>query len=166
MTDFRKLVIEPLHAGHDKAGFHCDVEPLDRYISKQAKQDIKRRISRVFVATLPDNPIVIGYYSLSSLSIELSQLPEKLARKLPRHPIPAALIGRMAVSRSAQGHGIGKMLLVDALKRTQSISDQIAVYALVVDATNAGAIGFYENFGFSRLSDDSPRLFLPLKAIS
>jgi ribosomal protein S18 acetylase RimI-like enzyme len=169
MTDFRNLVIAPLnptHDTHDRTGFQCGVEALDRYFKKQAKQDIKRRISRVFVATEPDDPkAVIGYYTLSTLSIELNQLPAKLARKLPKHPVPAALIGRLAVSNAAQGQGVGKMLLADAIKRTMAVSDQIAIYAMVVDATNENAIGFYEQFGFQRLSDDSLRLFLPLKSI-
>jgi hypothetical protein len=46
-----------------------------------------------------------------------------------------------------------------------AVSDQIAIYAMVVDAINDNAKKFYEQFGFSRLSDDSPRLFLPLKSI-
>ena len=142
------------------------VKALDHYIHKQAGQDIRCRISRVFVAALPDNPKeVMGYYSLSTLSIELSQLPEKLVRKLPKHLIPAVLIGRLAVSKNASGCGIGKMLLVDAIKRTLSVSDQIAIYAMVVDAINDSAKGFYKQFGFTHLSDDSPRLFLPLKSI-
>ena len=165
MTNFRHLLIGQLNSTHDKAGFRCNVDALDRYIQKQAGQDIRRRISRIFVAVLPDNPKeVIGYYSLSTLSIELNQLPEKLARKLPKHPVPAALIGRLAVSKDAQGYGIGKMLLVDAIRRTLSIGDQIAIYALVVDPINDKAKGFYEQFGFTRLSDDSPRLFLALKS--
>ncbi|MDJ0912352.1 MAG: GNAT family N-acetyltransferase [Desulfobacterales bacterium] len=166
MTEYRNLVIAPLNPSHDRAGFQCGNEALDRYLKKQAKQDIKRRISRVFIATKSDNQkLVIGYYTLSTLSIELNQLPEKLARKLPKHPVPAALIGRLAVSNSAQGQGIGKMLLADAIKRTLAVSEQIAIYALVVDAIDDNAKGFYERFGFLRLSDDSPRLFLPLKSI-
>ncbi len=165
MTNYRNLVIAPLNAAHDRAGFHCNVETLDHYIHKQAGQDIRRRISRVFVASLPDSPkAVVGYYSLSTLSIELSQLPEKLARKLPKHPVPAALVGRLAVSKNARGYGIGKMLLVNAIKRTLSVSAQIAIYAMVVDAINDNARRFYEQFGFASLSDDSPRLFLPLKS--
>ena len=165
MTNFRNLIIAPLNAAHDRAGFHCNVEELEQYIHKQAGQDIRRRISRVFIAALPDSPKeVMGYYSLSTLSIELRQLPEKLARKLPKHPVPAALIGRLAVSKNAQGCGVGKMLLVDALQRTLSVSDQIGIYAMIVDAINDNAQGFYEQFGFVRLSDDSPRLFLPLKS--
>ena len=167
MTDFENLVIAPLNPDHDRTGFQCGVEALDRYLKKQAKQDMKRRISRVFIATKPDNPkAVIGYYTLSTLSIELKQLPAALARKLPKHPVPAALIGRLAVSNVAQGKGIGKILLADAIKRTLGVSDQIAIYAMVVDAINDRAEGFYKQLGFTRLSDDSPRPFLPLKSIS
>ena len=167
MTDFQNLVISPLNPSHDRTGFQCGVEALDRYLKKQAKQDTKRHISRVFVATKPNNPkAVIGYYTLSTLSIALNQLPERLARKLPKHPVPAALIGRLAVSNAAQGQGVGKMLLADAIKRTLAVSDQIAIYTMVVDAVNDNAKGFYEQFGFTRLSDDSSRLFLPLKSIN
>jgi len=166
MTDLQNLVIEPLNLTHDRTGFQGGVKALDRYLKKQAKQDIKRRISRVFVATNPDNPkVVIGYYTLSTLSIELNQLPEKLARKLPKHPVPTALIGRLSISNAAQGQGVGKLLLADAIKRTVAVSDQIAIFAMVVDPINDNAKGFYEQFGFTRLSDDSPRLFLPLKSI-
>jgi ribosomal protein S18 acetylase RimI-like enzyme len=167
MTDFQNLVIELLNPTHDRTGFQCGVETLDRYLKKQAKQDIKRRISHVFVATKPDNPkAVIGYYTLSTLSIELNQLPEMLARKLPKHPVPAALIARLAISNAAQGQGVGKLLLTDAIKRTLAVSDQIAIYTMVVDAINDNVRGFYEQFGFTRLSDDSSRLFLPLKSIN
>jgi GNAT superfamily N-acetyltransferase len=159
MTDFQNLVVAPLKPTHDRTAFQCGVEALDRYLKMQAKQDIKRGISRVFVATKPDNPkAVIGYYTLSTLSIELNRLPEKLARKLPN--------GRLAVNSSAQGQGVGKMLLADAIKRTLSVSDQIAIYTMVVDAINDTAKGFYEKFGFTRLSDDGPRLFLPLKSFN
>jgi ribosomal protein S18 acetylase RimI-like enzyme len=167
MTDFQNLVTAPLNLTHDRTGIQCGVEALDRYLKKQAKQDINRRISRVFIATKPDNPkAVIGYYTLSILSIKLNQLPEKLARKLPKHPVPAALIGRLAVSNAAQGQGVGNMMLADAIKRMLAVSDQIAIYAIVVDAINENAKGFYEQFGFTRLSDVNPRLFLPLKSIN
>jgi len=163
MTLFDRLIIAPLGATHDKADFQCGIEALDRYLQRQANQDIKRRISRVFVATIPDRPRkIIGYYSLSTLSITLNQLPQNISHKLPKHPIPCALIGRLAVSHTAQQYGVGKMLLADAIKRVLAISDQIAIYAMIVDAIDQNAIGFYEQFGFQRLSDDQRRLFLPL----
>ena len=164
MTDYSNLVIKPLDSRHDRPGFHCGVISLDDYIRKQARQDVKRRVSRVFVASATEYPnSIVGYYTLSTLSIELSQLPEALARKLPRHPVPAALLGRLAVNQRAQGHGVGGLLLVDAIKRTLAISKEIAIYAMVVDAIDDRAQRFYEQFGFSLLSSGSRRLFLPLK---
>ncbi|MDH5553116.1 MAG: GNAT family N-acetyltransferase [Nitrosomonas sp.] len=165
MTDFKNLVIEPLNSTHSRPDFQCGVASLDNYLKKQAKQDVKRHISRVFVATTPESPpTIVGYYTLSTLSIELGHLPEKIACKLPRHPIPAALIGRLAVSKQAQGAGVGKMLLIDAIKRTLDVSDEIAIYAIVVDAIDEQAKHFYQQFGFSPLSSESRRLFLPLKS--
>ena len=168
MTDFDNLIIAPLNPSHDRSGFRCGIEALDRYIAKQAKQDIKRRISRIFVASIPENPkMVVGYYTLSAVSIELCQLPVAMARKLPRHPVvPAALIGRLAVSRAAQKHGVGPLLLANAIKRTLLVSDQIAIYAMVVDAINDDAIEFYKQFGFTRLQLARQRLFLPLKSLN
>lgn len=166
MTDYSNLVIRPLDSEHGRPGFHCGVASLDDYIRKQARQDVKRRFSRVFVATTVEQPSsIVGYYTLSTLSIELNQLPQALARKLPRHPVPAALLGRLAVAQAAQGHGVGKMLLVDAIKRTLTVSDEIAIYAMVVDAIDERAQHFYEQFGFSLLSSRNQRLFLPLKSI-
>jgi GNAT superfamily N-acetyltransferase len=162
---FQNLVIAPLNKEHDRAGFHCNVDTLDHYIHKQAGQDTKRGISRIFVVEQPGNSKdILGYYSLSTLSVKLSDLPENLAKKLPRHPIPAALIGRLAVSKQAQGNGIGKMLLIDAIHRTLSVSDQIAIYAMIVDAVDDNARAFYEQYGFTCIKGSSTRLFLPLKS--
>lgn len=166
MTDVSNLIIRPLDREHDRQGFNGGVASLDNYIRKQASQDVKRRVSRVFVATAVGRPdVIVDYYRLSFLSIELSQLPEALSRKLPRHPVPAALIGRLAVNQSVQGHGIGRMLLADAIKGTLAVSDAIAIYAMVVDAIDEAAQQFYEQYGFSLHSSESRRLFLPLNSI-
>jgi len=166
VNEWVDLLIQPLHAGHDKQAFVCGKAALDDYIHKQANQDVKRRICRVFVATVgASSRGIAGYYTLSSLSINLEQLPASLARKLPRHPIPAALLGRLAVAQTAQGRGIGRMLLADALKRSLSVSEQIGIYALVVDAIDDQAQGFYQQFGFSLMESSGRRLFLPLKSV-
>lgn len=167
MIASRKLLIEQLRNSHKKQEFQCGIDALDVYLKQQAGQDIKRRISRAFVAVDPDRPSdILGYYTLSALSINLTDLPENLARKLPRHPVPAALIGRLAVSHKAQKQGIGKMLLADAISRTLAVGDQIAIYTMVVDAINDHARRFYEQFGFIPIGNDSNRLFLPLRSLS
>ncbi len=165
MSSANELVIELLNQNHNRTVFNCGIESLDRYLTRQASQDMKRRISRVFIARPPgDRTLVLGYYTLSALSIDLSVLPEIVAKKLPRHPIPAALIGRLAIDLSAQGKGIGNMLLANAIKRTMAVSDDIAIYAMVVDAINQPAESFYEHYGFARLAHNGSRLFLPLRS--
>jgi len=166
MTSDEPLVIEAISSSHDRKNFSCGTPALDSYIRQQARQDIKRRISRVFVARSHEHPLtILGYYTLSSLSIALDALPGEIARKLPRHPIPAVLLGRLAVDENARGTGIGKMLLMDAITRTLTVSSEIAIYAMVVDAIDAKAQTFYQQYGFLPLSQDSRRLFLPLKSI-
>ncbi len=165
MSQDGALVIEPLNRGHDRAAFRCGVESLDRYLRRQASQDVRRRVSRVFIARSPDDVTrVLGYYTLSALSIDLSALPDHLAKKLPRHPVPAALVGRLAVEETTRGRGVGRMLLTNAIWRTLAVSDEIAIYAMVVDAIDEKAAGFFEQFGFSRLARGCNRLFLPLRS--
>ena len=162
MTGSDALVIEPLGKRHDRTSFSCGLPELDRYLARQAGQDVQRRIARVFVCTADETDAVLGFYTLSALSIDLASLPERLSRKLPRHPVPCALIGRLAVDRSAQGRGLGRMLLADAVTRTVTAGESVAMHALIVDAANDDVKRFYEGFGFVPLTDDPMRLFLPL----
>lgn len=162
MTGSDALIIESLGRRHDRAAFSCGLPELDRYLARQAGQDVRRRIARVFVCTAGETDAVLGFYTLSALSIDLTSLPDELSRKLPRHPVPCALIGRLAVDRSAHGRGLGRMLLADAVKRTVAAGQTVAMHALIVDAANDDAKRFYERFGFAPLTDDPMRLFLPL----
>jgi GNAT superfamily N-acetyltransferase len=159
------FVIEPLGRQHGRPTFACGVAELDDYLKRRAGQDIRRRIARVFVCTERGSNVVLGFYTLSALSIDASVLPEAQARKLPRHPVPAALIGRLAVDRSAQGGGLGRLLLADAIQRTLSASEEVAIHAVVVDAKNDAARQFYRAHGFLALPDQPLRLFLPLSSV-
>ena len=158
-----KLKVVQLNATHDKATFNSDSEPLNRYFKEQASQDIKRRVAACFVAITLDNEIV-AYYTLASASVLLTELPELLLKKLPRYPtIPAVRMGRLAVSTQYKGQGIGATLLADALLR--SASNEIAAYALIVDAKDTKAVAFYQHHGFMVLGVNPMQLFLPLANI-
>jgi len=163
MTDFSgSLVIEPLNKIHHRDGFNCGNESLDQYLKKQAGQDVRRRISQVFVARKSNDAEILGFYTLSALSVEAISLPDDIARKLPKHPLPAALVGRLAVDKKYQGQGIGQALLVDALSRMVRASRQVAIYVAIVDAKDEMAAEYYEAFGFQRFKKPSHRLYLPL----
>jgi GNAT superfamily N-acetyltransferase len=159
------FIIEPLGKRYDRGAFSCGVAELDAYLKRLAGQDVRRRIARVFVCTEERSEVVLGFYTLSALSIDVSALPEGHARKLPSHPVPAALIGRLAVDRSAQGKGRGGILLADAIQRTLGASQQVAVHAMVVDAKGEAARRFYLAHGFLSLRDQTMRLFLPLASV-
>lgn len=156
-------VIEPLGSHHDRAAFSCGVEALDRYIRTQAGQDERRNLARAFIAVGAAPHVVAGYYTLSSLSIDVVDLPEELTRRLPHYPhLPAALIGRLAVSLDYQGQRLGEFLLMDALKRIIETGGTVASFAVLVDAKDASAVSFYEKYGFISFPTHPMRLFLPV----
>ena len=143
---------------------------LDLYLRTQALQDLRRRVSAVFVLTPLGQRRVLGYYTLSAPSLDLGRLPLEVRRKLPRYPeVPATLLGRLAVDRSCRGGGmrLGEHLLVDALRRSLEVSAQVASYAVVVDVVSVqpDPIGFYLRYGFQALPDQPRRLFLPMATI-
>ena len=106
---------------------------------------------------------IAGYYSLSAASFEKEELPPALAKRLPHYPVPAAVLGRLAIDREQQGRGIGETLLLDAGRRVVRASTTIAVYAIIVDAKNERAKAFYERYGFRAFASEPRRLFLPLE---
>jgi GNAT superfamily N-acetyltransferase len=155
------FVIEPLSAMHDRAGFACGVEVLDRYFISQATQDIRRRVSACFVAGERGMPAVAGYYTIAASSIPLPELSQATAKKMPRYPlVPAVRIGRLAVALSHRGKGIGAGLLIDGIARAYRA--EITAFAIVVDAKDAAAIAFYRHYGFAAFASAPMTLYLPL----
>lgn len=154
------IVLEPLGRQHDRSEFSCGQAELDDWFRRRASQDERRNVARVFVAV--DSELgVVGFYSLSSFKLDFDDLPEELARKLPRHDgVPAALIGRLARDNRVRGKGIGELLVADAVRRILSAAQSLAVFAIMVDAKDARSAAFYEGFGFRRFALNPKKLFL------
>lgn len=149
--------IELLGPQHDRSGFVSGKEALDRYFQQQITQDARRRLATPFVMLMPEGGIG-GFYTLSSTALRLAELPDEIAKRLPRYPlVPATLVGRLALDRRYQGQGWGSLLLLDALYRC-SVSD-IASFAAIVDAIDEEARAFYLHAGFLPLPDTPYRLF-------
>jgi GNAT superfamily N-acetyltransferase len=132
-------VIEPLGSHHDRQAFSCGEPTLNAYIQRHASQDVRRRVAQIFVAVGDTRDQIAGYYSLSATSFEKGELPLSLAKRLPHYPVPAAVLGRLAVARRYQGQGFGETLLLDAVRRVIQASAAMAVYAVVVDVKNERA---------------------------
>lgn len=157
--------IEPLNNHHNRLAFTCGVEPLDRYLQKQASQDLSRRVAAIFILT-PDGATIAGYYTLSAHAINLGELPANITKKLPRYPyVPATLLGRLAVSMDFRGQGIGELLLLDAFQRVLASTHEIASAMIVVDAKDENARNFYLHHQFIPLPTQPNRLFFPVREI-
>lgn len=145
--------------------FSSGVGPLDRYLQQQAGQDAKRRVANCFVLVAGDDPAPVGYYTLAATGIALAELPEPLAKRLPRYPVVlATLMGRLAVDARHRGRKHGEFLLFDAFSR--ALRSEIATYAFVVDATDDKATEFYRHFRFLPLGEGGRRFFVPIAEIA
>jgi GNAT superfamily N-acetyltransferase len=159
-------MIELLDKKHNREDFDCGKELLNQYLKTQASQDIKRKLCACFVLSKPETNDILGYYTLLNNSIPLSNFPEQIQKKLPKSytSIPATLLGRLAIDTKHQGKGIGKILLIDALKRSFGISQEIGSFAVVVDPIDTDAELFYEKYDFIKLPH-SGKMFIATKTL-
>jgi GNAT superfamily N-acetyltransferase len=162
MPDWR---IERLTAAHERGAFSCGKASLDEFLRQLATQYERRNMGRTFVAVRPDGPTVHGYYTLASGSVAFANLPDDVSRKLPRHPIPVAHLGRLAVDAKARGQRLGETLLLDALQRCHRFSEDLGVFAVEVYALDDEARQFYLKYDFKALVDDERHLYLTMKKV-
>jgi GNAT superfamily N-acetyltransferase len=156
--------VEKLSSGHDRKSFDCGNELLNNFLQRLASQYSRKNLGRTYVALTPDNQ-VIGYYTISTNRVDFENVPDDLARHYPPIPIPVVLLGRLAVDKRFQGRGVGRLLLVKALRQAAELSDAIGIAAVEVHAIDNQARSFYLRYGFTSLLDDRHHLYLPLKTI-
>jgi len=153
----------PLGEQHDREGFDCGVEALNRYLSQIARQHEARSVARTYVLT-DDGKSVAGFFTLTFCQIDGGTLPKALAKKLPKQ-IPAMRLGRLAVSKSRQKQGIGHMLISSALVMVERAERIAGGIGLFVDAKDDDAAAYYAQFGFHPLENAPLTLFLPIQTI-
>ena len=154
--------IVPLAPDHMREDFNSGTPELDRYLKQYASQDVRRNLAALFVAVKDDTAKVLGYYTLSSASVNMLIVPEPSQKKLSKYrEVPAIRLGRLAVDRNVQGQGLGARLLANAVIRSTS---NVSAWALmVVDAKDGTACSFYRRFGFESLKDNAKHLYAPRK---
>lgn len=158
-------VFEPLQACHDKQGFDCGKPVLNLFLQRQARQNADRNVgvTHVAVAAAGDSRI-LAYYTLLTRVVNAEIVPNK---KLPHGEIGVALLGRLAVDKTAQGQGLGRLCLLRAMTQVERAAREIGLYALVLDAIDDEARAWYLRlpFGFQTLLDDPNHLYLPVETI-
>jgi GNAT superfamily N-acetyltransferase len=152
---------------HDRRGFRCGVAPLDHYFKTQAAQDMAKRVAVCYVLADDETPgAVCGFYTLSNLSIELTEIPPDKSRLFPRYPeLPAILLGRLAVDQAFRGRGFGELLLIDSLQRALASSKVTGAAVVVVDAKSVAGSNFYQRYGFKSFVGVADRLFILMETL-
>ncbi|MES9856673.1 MAG: GNAT family N-acetyltransferase [Sedimenticola sp.] len=107
------------------------------------------------------NPVA-GYYTLSASAVAFENIPPSLRKRLPKYPVSVVRIGELAVDTEHKGQGLGSALLIDALGRIASASEEVAVWAIAVDPIDQQAAAFYQHHGFEPLLG-CETLFLTMK---
>jgi GNAT superfamily N-acetyltransferase len=156
-----------LNTNHKKQFFSCGTKMLDNYLHTQAKQDVKRKLAVCFILEDDDNN-VIGYYTLSSFSVDKKSLPESIIKKLPPsyNNLPVTLLGRLAIDEKYKGKKFGSFLLIDALKRSyENALNNIGSLAVIVTPIDKNAEQFYQKFGFVFLPEND-KMFLSMDTIA
>lgn len=148
---------------HDKSGFDCENEALNRFIRQQASQLLKRHETVIYGAI--DNNRLAGFYTLSACQIMQSDDAELLKRQSPHSPIGCVLLGRLAVDKAYKGRGLGADLLLHAMQTAKKLSQMMGLAYVIVDAKDDTAKAFYERFGFVELSQHPLRLCYAIKDI-
>lgn len=151
----------------ERDSFSCSVKALDDYFHHYASQDVKKGLAKCYVLIDNEQSKIIGYYTLSSLSIPLNEIPkERLKVSIPYNIIPAVLIGRLAIDDNFKKQGYGNFLLADAIHRINK--NGVGSAFLIVEAKDDNAASFYTHFGFiefTELDTEYRKLFYPLANI-
>ncbi|MGH7194237.1 MAG: GNAT family N-acetyltransferase [Candidatus Saccharimonadales bacterium] len=160
-------LIEPLdRKRHERKSFDCGTGELNNWLIQFAGQYEERDLARTYVATLPGDSRVVGYYSVCSHHVQFESVPQTEAKGLPKHQhVPVVLLGKLAVCTSVQGRGLGAVLLFDALRLAEHVSRRIGARAVEVDAIDSRARNFYLKHGFAPLADDPEHLFMAMRFI-
>ncbi len=154
-------IVEALGKQHDRESFDCEEPRLNEFLKNYSRQNDVKGLGKTYVAVLPEQIKVCGYYTISSGSVDFDNLPENM----PRYPVPIIDLGRLAVDKTARGEGLGSLLFLDALRRSLKIADELGVYAVEINALNEQAKKFYQKFGFRELNGDRFHLYLTVKLI-
>jgi len=123
--------------------FSCRSSEQTQWLSRHAKQSASTGTTRVFVVTQQDSDVVVAYYAWCMAQLDLESSPDRLTKGAGRYPQPVALLARLGVDTEHERRGIGAALLVDAISRLLTISDDIGCRGLLIHAESTEARDFY-----------------------
>ncbi|OCB02745.1 acetyltransferase [Acidithiobacillus ferrivorans] len=156
----------PISKAHDRAAFDCGEAELNAFLRRHARQNHEKGGAKTFVAApIGDDKRVLGFYSLSPASIDYARTPALVKKGLARYDVPVFRLGRLAVDKTVQRHGLGGQLLLVAGRRCILAATEIGGIALLIDAKNERVAAWYKAYGALPLLDAPQSLLLPLSTV-
>ena len=163
MSDYRLVSIKEIQRKSLLKNFDCGIEQLNEFLSRYAIKNDELGIGRTFIALNSSNHI-LGYFTLATAQVAYQEIPDECKGKLPKYPIPALRIARLAVNEELQGNEIGKWLLSQVFIKAVQVSDITGLYLIIVDAKETSK-SFYEYYGFQRLVDEELSYFVVVDTV-
>ena len=142
---------QTLSAAHHKDAFDCGKLALNDWLVRRALQAQASGSAKVYV--IPDGDRVAGYFALTVGQVDDLDASQRARKGMGGYPIPVVLLARMAVASQDQGQGIGAGMLVDSIRRTLAVAEQVGVRALMTHPVDEDAGRFYRRFGFEPTFD-------------
>ena len=127
---------------------------LDEWLRRYAGQNRRRDTAATWVIA-DVNDIVVAYASVAMTSVDRSAAPEVVAKDAP-DPVPALLLGRLAVDHRYARLGIGTALAGHVLATAVELNEKAACRAVVVTALTRSARAWWERLGFHPFDPDEP----------
>lgn len=155
----RPALLDPRR--HDREQFDSGEPVLDEWLRRYAGQNRRRDTAATWVIA-DAHDIVVAYASVAMTGIDRSAAPEVLAKGAP-DPVPALLLGRLAVDRRYAGLGVGSTLAAHVLATAVELNEKAACRAVVVSALTQQARTWWERLGFHPFDPhdpDQPELYL------
>ena len=129
---------------------------MNNWFRRHAWTNHAAGLSRVNVICDLTNGQIVGYVTLSPAQIERASLPKPRQRNKP-DPLPATLLGQLAVHKDHQGRGYASSLLLFALRTALRASRDVASWAVLTHPVDATVREFYARHGFEDLPFDPRR---------
>lgn len=140
------MILRVLQPSDDRSTFHCGDLDCDEFIHAYAAQNqFVHRISTTLV--IVEEEQVVGYATFSVAEMSRDDLPADQGKRLPRYPLPALRLGRLAVDERFQGVGLGSRLVREVLETALRLRRDLGCAAVLADAIPS-RVGFYESLGF------------------
>jgi GNAT superfamily N-acetyltransferase len=158
------LRLESLRREHPRRRFHSGQQQVDQWLTSRALQHQEKHLSAT-KALVDDSGAIIGYYTLATGQVDFGDLPIEVVKQLPQRALPVAVLAWLGIDGQHQGHGLGSLLLAQALRDCWEAGKTFAFVAVILDCINDDAKRFYEHWDFQELPGHPYRLFLSVNQL-